>query len=65
MFLKCPRCEYCWDYAGGRAIANCPTCHYTLTVMKSTITLDEYREFMHQEYSFRMSEAARASGKEG
>lgn len=65
MFLKCPRCDYCWDYAGGRPVANCPACHYTLQVYKCTISLEEYREFMHQEYNFRMSEAARASGKEG
>ena len=51
MILKCPRCEYIWDYGGKLLQANCPVCHYTLSpIIKHTATVEEYRQQLRDEY---------------
>lgn len=30
MYLKCPKCQYIWDYTGTRDVATCPACFYSV-----------------------------------
>ncbi len=63
MLLKCPRCEYIWDYGGKCLVANCPVCHISIYgLTKHTATKDEYKKQLEDDFRDRCAQVDRDCG---
>jgi hypothetical protein len=60
MLLKCPRCEYVWDYGGECLVATCPACRISIYNLPTHIgTVEEYKKQLEQDFRDRCAQVDR------